>query len=261
VPGFDPPVRLADLHDWDATVARIAAQAHWYGGRPVLCYSALTFGFLLGEIMRRVDGRLPSQLFREEFADRAGIDFQLKLGSQTEIARIADLVELSPPGALVSDIKDPLADRAYHSVEVVAGDWETWQCRRAEIPAGNGYANARSIARMCTIGAMGGALDEHRYLSQATVDEATSVQVDDIDPLAGPLRLGLGFGLHGPGLPAPTPTCFHWGGYGGSYGVMDRATGISCGYAMNNLVVGDKLLDDRRQMRLWDTLGAVMRGL
>jgi CubicO group peptidase (beta-lactamase class C family) len=261
VPGFDPPVRLADLHDWDATVANIAAQAHWYGGRPVLCYNLLTVGFILGEIMRRVDGRLPSQLFREEFADRADIDFQLKFGSEADLLRVADLVALSPPGALLSDINDPVADRAYRSMKAqVPRDWETWPCRRAEIPAANGYANARSIARMCSIGALGGTLDGRRYLSQGIIDEASSVEVDDVDPILGSIRLGLELGLHSDGFPAPTPTCFFWGGYGGSLGVMDQVTGVAFGYAMNNLVVPDKLLDDR-QARFWGALGAVMRGL
>ena len=108
---------------------------------------------------------------------------------------------------------------------------------------------------------MGGELDGHRYLSKEIIDEASSVQVDGIDPISGPIRMGLGFGLDSEEYPAPTPTCFHWGGSGGSYGIMDQATGISCGYAMNNLIIGDNPHDDRRQERIWRTLGEVMAKL
>jgi CubicO group peptidase (beta-lactamase class C family) len=260
VPGFEPPVQFAALHDWDAITAHIAAQPHWYGGRTVLCYHAMTYGFVLGEIMRRVDGRRPAQFFREELAQPAGIDLQLSLRSPIELARVADQVVLTPPGALL-DIEDPLANRAWNSVAIADGDWSTWAGQTADIPSGNGHTNARGIARLCSIGALGGTLDGHRYLSKEIITEASSLQVDDTDPYVGPIRLGLGFGLHSDGYPAPTPTCFHWGGYGGSFGIMDQATGLSCGYAMNNLVVPDEYLGDRRMTRIWQTLGSVMRSL
>ena len=259
VPGFDPPIPFTAFHDWDAITAHIAAQPHWYGGRTELCYHAMTFGFVLGEIMRRVDGRLPAQFFREEFAEKADIDFQLSLLSSTERERVADLFLLTPPGNLVNAIADPLASRAYHSVG--EGDWMSWESQRSENPSTNGHCNARSIARLGSIAAMGGVLDGRRYLSKEIIDEASSVQLDATDPIMGRIRIGLGLGLHRDEYPAPTPTCFHWGGAGGSYGVMDQTTGVSCGYAMNNLIIGDKVHDDRRKDRIWRTLGEVMTKL
>ena len=59
------------------------------------------------------------------------------------------------------------------------------------------------------------------------------------DEYLGGVRFGLGFGLDSEFFPAPTRTAFHWGGYGGSEGLMDPPTGLSIGYAMNNLIVGD----------------------
>jgi CubicO group peptidase (beta-lactamase class C family) len=213
----------------------------------------MTFGYVLGEIMRRVDGRRPAQYFREEFANKADIDFQLSLPASTERDRVADLFLLTPPGA----IADPIARRVYNSAG--EGDWMSWESQRAENPSTNGHCNARSIARLASIASMGGVLDGHRYLSKEIIDEASSVQVRGIDPVMGPIRMGLGLGLHRDEYPAPTPTCFHWGGAGGSYGIMDQTTGISCGYAMNNMIIGDSPPhDDRRHDRIWRTLGEVM---
>jgi CubicO group peptidase (beta-lactamase class C family) len=149
--------------------------------------------------------------------------------------------------------------RAYRSV--AEGDWTAWEIQRAEIPSTNGHCNARSIAQLGSIAAMRGVLDGQRYLSKAIINAASSIQFDGIDPISGPIRIGLGFGLDRKEFPAPTPTCFHWGGAGGSYGIMDQTTGLSCGYAMNNLIIGDNPFDDRRAERIWRTLGEVMADL
>jgi CubicO group peptidase (beta-lactamase class C family) len=113
----------------------------------------------------------------------------------------------------------------------------TWESLSADLPGSNGFGNGRSIARICAILAMGGELDGKRYLSKGMVEEASREQVYDDDPFMGTISLGLGYGLHSAEFPAPTPTSFHWGGYGGSWGVMDPKTGISLGYAPNRLIV------------------------
>jgi CubicO group peptidase (beta-lactamase class C family) len=182
----------------------------------------------------------------------------MRLPSHSDERRIADLVELRPPGALVSAIQDPIAERAYKSVAAGTSTWSTRAARSSDVPAANGYGNARSIARLGAIAAQAGVLDGRRYLSRTILAEASSLQVDAVDPILGPMRLGLGFGLDSEGLRAPTPSCFHWGGYGGSFLVMDPSTGVSCAYAMNNLLVGDNLLEYPRITHLWSTLGDVM---
>ena len=94
------------------------------------------------------------------------------------------------------------------------------------------------------------------------MDEASSLQAEGVDPLFGPIRWGLGFALDGEGYPGPTPTCFHWGGAGGSFGLMDQPTGVSCGYAMNNMIMGGaEPRNEPRNNRLWNTLKEVMTGL
>jgi CubicO group peptidase (beta-lactamase class C family) len=235
VPGFDPPVKFEELHDWDAMASNIAAQDHWFGGEGRVFYHFVTFGNVLGEIIRRVDGRLPSQFFREEVAEKAGMDLQMGLRSHGDVSRCAEVGYLTPPGTAFT--ADELYRRAAESVGV--GEWRTWERFSAEIPAGNGYGNGRSIARLCAIFAGGGALDGVRYLSKAIVDEASTEQAFAIDDYLGGVSFGLGFGLDSGFFAGPTRTAFHWGGYGGSEGLMDQATGLSFGYAMNNLIVGD----------------------
>ena len=101
----------------------------------------------------------------------------------------------------------------------------------------------------------GGELDGARFLSKALVDEATREQVFAIDPIFGPLRMALGFGLDAEAFPAPSPTSFHWGGSGGSLIVGDQRTGLSFGYVTNNFIVVSDFLAEPRFARLWAALG------
>jgi CubicO group peptidase (beta-lactamase class C family) len=261
VPGFEPPVAWLSLYDWDATCAYIAGEQHWFGGESRVCYHPTTFGYLLGEIMRRVDGRLPSQFFREEIAEPAGIDLAFGMRSEAEAARTAEIDYMHPPGTFMS--RNELARRVTESTgKIGLATWQTWPCRLAEIPAGIGYGNGRSIARLGSMAAMGGELDGRRYLSRAILDEATTEQVYGEDPYLGVIRLGLGFGLQSEGFPTPTATTFHWGGYGGSFCMMDKASTFSCGYAMNNFVEpDDTMLADPRAVHWIEALNEVMPSL
>ena len=257
VPGFDPPVSFEALHDWDAITAHIAAENHWFDGRKVACYHPVTYGFLVGELIRRVDGRRPGTFFREEVAQKVGADFQIGLSSTSDLARVAGLQFPLPPTELPPT--DPLAERILGSVG--SGDWSSWERLSADIPASNGCGNGRSIARICAILALRGEHDGVRYLSQRMVDEAATVQAYTEDRVLGWIKYGLGFGLHSSEFPAPTPTAFHWGGYGGSFGMMDPPTGISCGYAPNNLHLDGSPFADPRLRRLWDVLGELLSTL
>ena len=168
---------------------------------------------------------------REELAHQAGADFHFGLTSRSDVARVAELRFPSVPPLL----DDTVAGRANASVGL--GRWDSWERLSADIPAGVGLANGRSIARLCAIFAMGGTLDGVRYLSREMVAQATTEQLYVEDETFGWLRLGLGFGLHSETFAAPTPSSFHWGGYGGSWGLMDPKAGLSLGFAPNDLTV------------------------
>ncbi len=255
VPGFDPPVPFEALHDWTGITARLAAEPHWFEGRKVLCYHNNTYGFLLGEIIRRVDGRRPAQLFREEIAVKIGADFQVVLTSKADVGRLA---ELKQPTTRSEKSESELVVRVVSSVG--PGNTTSWESLSTEKPGGSGCGNGRSIAQVCAIMALGGELDGTRFLSGRIVDEAATEQVFAEDPMFGWLRMGLGFGLHSTLFPAPTPTAFHWGGYGGSWAMMDPKSQLSLGYAPNNWIVDLESLDPRLQ-RFSDALAKVVPGL
>ena len=242
VPGFASPISQSTVTNWSEVTARIAAEPHWFDGRRVLCYHVFTFGFILGELIRRVDGRKPAQFLREEIAAKLPADFQIGLSSQSELARVAAPGgATSPPQRSVNS----LAGRLVSSVQLGAPDW---QFLSADIPSGTGFGNGRSLAQICAIFAMGGEVGGVRYLSERMVQEVGKEQVFAEDPLMGPLRFGLGLALNSSYFPAPSKTSIHWGGFGGSWGLADPKARVSLGYAPNNLIVetdGDLPMEPR----------------
>lgn len=247
VPGFATQITMEMTYDWDAITTRIAAEPHWFGGRRVLAYHWWTYGFVLGEVIRRIDGRKPGQFFREEIANPAGVDFQIGLTSRADVDRLAKLHFGTPPPPLADE---SVAARA--NASIAPGDMTSWAHLSTDNAAGNGYGNGRSIARACAIIAMRGELDGVRYLSPAIVEEAGAEQLHVEDENFGWIRLGLGLGMDSAGFRAPSPTSLHWGGHGGSWGLMDPAVGFSLGFAPNNMI--SVLTLDPRIQRFCHTL-------
>jgi CubicO group peptidase (beta-lactamase class C family) len=259
VPGFRPQVGFEDLHDWKRMTAQLAAQPHWFGGKKVICYHAVTYGYVLGELIRRVTGRSPARFFRDEVARPAGADFQLGLTSRSDVRRVAllDLMAAGPPPGMEVN---PLAMELIGDA-LANGDLMSWGRLSAVMPGANGYGNGRSIARVCATFAMNGKVRGHRFMSPAMVAEAATEQVYGDDLYIGRISWGLGFGLNSPDYPAPSPTAFHWGGAGGSWGVMDPKAQVSLGYAPNRLLGGAGAALDPRLARLSAALSALLPGL
>jgi CubicO group peptidase (beta-lactamase class C family) len=251
VPGLDPPVSLATACDWNAMTARIAAEPHWFGGERRICYHLHTYGFLLGELIRRVDGRRPAQFVREEIAQKAGADFLIGLTEMSDLQRMA--IPQMPQGAFD---QQGIAGKLYDTISLA--EFGSIESLAAEMPSGNGYTNGRAIAKACAIVANGGTVDGTRFLSAPTIAAAGTEQAYGQCPYLGWIKLGLGFGIDSKEFPAPSPTSMHWGGFGGSMGVMDPRTGVSFGYAPNNFVVpsvtNGQLEPDLRQKRFHNVL-------
>ncbi len=243
VPGFDPPITLEVMRDWEAVTARLAAEPHWFGGTPRLCYHYGTYGFLIGEIIRRVDGRGPRQFFAEEFAGPLGWDIHIGLADPSDFERIA--AEQWTEVGMADLHIDPLVTRMVQSTPM--GVEATWEKAHTEDPGGNGYANGRSIAQLCSLVAMGGQLGGVRYLSEAILAEAGREQVFGNDPRAGPLSMGLGFGRHhAEHFPHLSAAGLGWGGIGGSVGLADPAFGVSLGYAPNHMILEPSPMGERQ---------------
>lgn len=245
--GFDPPLeRVEILYDWDACVERLAAQAPWWEPGTQSGYHAVTQGYLQGEIVRRVTGRTIGTFFREEVAGPLGADFHIGLPA-SEDDRVAQLVP--PPRALGADgtdgpPPDSVVAKTFAGAALTAKEPRTRAWRAAEIPAAGGTGNARSVARVHSALACGGAVDGVRLLSETGVARILEEQIRGMDLVLGvPFALGNGFGLNSEERPiGPNPRTFFWGGWGGSLAITDLDARMTITYVMNRMaadLVGD----------------------
>jgi CubicO group peptidase (beta-lactamase class C family) len=241
--GWEEKVTLADMYDWEKATALLAAQAPWWEPGTASGYHAMTQGYLVGEVIRRVTGKTVGTVFREEIAEPLGADFHIGLPA-SEDARVADMIP-PPPGTAfgegeVTGLMKKMTDNP--PIDVLATRTRAW--RAAEIPAAGGTGNARSIATVHTILANGGVANGKRFISEAGVRKAQEPQIEGQDLILGaPMRFGMGFGLPGQMLPLSKSTIF-WGGYGGSLVLIDLDAHTTIAYAMNKM--GATTLGDMR---------------
>ena len=252
------PLAPAAIYDWDAMVEALAAQAPWWEPGKAHGYHALTYGWLVGEVIRRVRGKSVGAVVREEIARPLGVDFEIGLGPELD-ARVAPLlpgpVHEAPDGSPAYDLlgamrSDPegLLAKVFGNPPLLDPDAvnsRAW--RGAEIPAANGHSNAHSLARIFAALANGGAVGGVRLLSNAAVERARAEQVNGRDEvLPMPTRIGLGFFLSSEREPlGPNPEAFFHGGAGGSLAVADPENRLSLGYVMNWMHQGLWLADPR----------------
>ncbi len=238
--GFEPPVTTEMLYDWDRITGLLAAMAPWWEPGTKCGYHALTHGFLLGELVRRVTGKSLGTFFKEEVAAPLGADFHIGF-DETYDSRVGELIPPPPPPD-TGFTPEPGSVLAKHmsSIDLSALESRTRAWRAAEIPAANGHGNARSVARIASAMACGGEVDGVRLMSPATIDKAIEEQIQDTDlVMMMPVRYGLGFGLQSELMPiGPNPRAFFWGGWGGSLCVMDPDARVSYSYVMNKMADG-----------------------
>ncbi len=235
--GFDPPVeKVEELYDWDLMVERLARQRPWWEPGTASGYHAITLGYLQGEIVRRVTGQSIGAFFREEFAEPLGADFHIGLDPSAESRRGRLVPPAAPPADTETD-PDSIGARTMQSCVLDATDSHSAEWARAEIPAAGGTGNARSVARVHSALACGGAVDGVRILSPEGVERALEVQTDGKDLVLGiPIRFGMGFGLTMAGVAiSPNERAFFWGGWGGSLAIIDLDARASVAYVMNRM--------------------------
>lgn len=257
VPALDPPASFEDHFDWEKITARIAAEPHWFKGEGRIAYSPVHSGFILGELVRRMDGRSAPRFLHEELAGPAKIDLQIGLQDPKDLARLAVANRPTPTEA---PKVSPLSLRIMGGMPPV-GEW-TWERLSHEHnwASGLGFGNGRALARLGAIIANGGTLDGVRYLSEAITRQVWTEQAQGEEPLFGSMRLGLFVTLDQPDFRLPSPTSCYWGGGGGSLCVMDPRTGFSFGFAMNNFIMGG-LGEGVRVERFWAALSEILDGL
>ncbi|QJQ31660.1 beta-lactamase family protein [Sphingomonas lacunae] len=234
--GWAEPITTEDLYDWDKATGLLAAQAPFWQPGSAPGYHALTQGYLVGEVVRRVTGQSLGTVFRTEIAEPLGADFHIGLPA-SEDHRVADLIPIEgDAGINAGEMDDLVRNMATNpGIDVLATRTRAW--RGAEIPAAGGTGNARSVAEIHKLLANGGEAHGKRILSEAGCRKALEVQVEGTDKILGiPVRFGLGFGLSGGMVPLPNDECCYWGGYGGSVILIDMKARTSISYVMNRMV-------------------------
>jgi len=249
--GLDQATTPADLYDWDKITGMLAAQKPWWEPGTASGYHAITQGFLIGELVRRITGKSIGQFFREEIAEPIDADFHIGVPEE-HFPRIADLIPSQGSETSLSGTggADSIATRTFASPSVNALTSRTSEWRKAEIPAANGHGNARSVAKIQAYLACHGKVGDRRLFSEETAQSVMKERISGIDLVLDMQQsFGLGFGLNNPEAPlSPNKnTCF-WGGWGGSAIIIDQDARASIAYVMNKMETG--LAGDMRSANL-----------
>lgn len=260
VSAWAQPVTTDDVLDDEKATSMLAAQAPWWEPGSASGYHALNQGHLVGEVIRRIDGRGLKQYFAEEIAGPLDADFTI--GSPPENhGRISNVVappplplppDLDPKSVMFKTFTGPLPD-----AEIAHTD--AW--RAATIGAANGHGNARSVAKIQAVVSNGGASGGVQILSPDTIERIFDEQSHGVDQvLMVPVRFGLGYCLAAADNPVGVTTgkkCF-WGGWGGSIVLNDLDNRITLTYMMNRMQEG--LVGNETSMALINALDAIAAG-
>jgi CubicO group peptidase (beta-lactamase class C family) len=257
--GFGEPLTPDDLCDWHKVTGILERQSPWWEPGSASGYQALSQGYLLGEVVRRITGTTLGTFFSVEFAQPLNADFAIGTRALLD-PRVRRVIP--PSGPLGANApSESIAMRTFSNPKVGAEfSWtEAW--RRCESPAANGHGNARSVAMLQSVMGGLGEVGGRRFFSEATARRVYEVQADGTDlALVRPLRLGIGYGLISPEVPlAPSDTAFWWGGWGGSLVVNDPTHRLTVAYVMNKMNDGT-VGDLRAAMLVYAAYGALSAG-
>jgi CubicO group peptidase (beta-lactamase class C family) len=251
LPTVDAELTRAEVLAWDPLIHALEVQAPYWEPGTLHGYHALTYGHLVGEVVRRVDGRSLGRFFRDEIAEPLGLEFWIGLPEELE-PRVAPMIPMdSASGLSIEDLlgADSLMVRALNLNGAFQGDLATTANERdfhaAEIPAANGITNARSLSRMYAglIGGVDGGpsegllsteqIDAARVLQTAGSDQVLSFPGFDIES-----TIALGFWSTSPFAPMGGAASFGHYGAGGSVGFGDAEHRIAAGYVMSKMGLG-----------------------
>jgi CubicO group peptidase (beta-lactamase class C family) len=237
VPQMPEGLEPADICDWEGITAKIADLPLLWEPGTQTGYHAYTYGWILGEVLRRIDGRPIADFVQREIAAPLGLQdlyFGIPDGAEGRVApliseAVTDNAAAPDPDALLLKAIPPRlapSARVHNRPDV----------RRASIPAGGGIMSARGIARHYA--ALIGEVDGVRLLPPERVGTATELQTNDVDLALGlPVRKALGYWLGGRLSPmSERSTAFGHPGAGGSIGFADPEYRLAVGFTKNRLV-------------------------
>jgi len=248
LPYVDATLTLQEALAWDPVIRALEVQAPVWEPGTAHGYHAVTYGWLVGEVVRRISGKSIGTFFADEIAGPLGLEFWIGLPDEQQ-HRVAPLVTFSAPkdpamAELVAQFMGPdtLLGKTLGAPSLVftteQGVWNRPEVRAAEIPAANGVTNARSLARFyagLTGTVEGGPADPLLGAEQlAAASECQTSGPDQV--LMMETTIGLGFWTASPFAPYGGAKAIGHGGAGGSLGFTDPEHGIGFGYVMNRMM-------------------------
>ena len=272
IPGLRGELPAGAIYDWNDMVGRIAAEPVFWPPGTRHGYHSMNFGWTVGEVVRRINGRSLGSFFRDEIAKPLGLDFWIGLPEEHE-QRVAPMI---PRKMKIGEELPPFLDVALNqpgsipslflknSGEFIMRGCNTRAGHAAELPAGNGITNAHGLAGMYAPLANGGSAFGVDLLRQETIARMAEVSMASHEDatLMIPTRFSLGFmksmdnrgrGLEGVILGS---RAFGHVGAGGSLGFADPDRAVSFGYTMNRMGPG-LLLNERGQNLVDAAYGAL----
>jgi CubicO group peptidase (beta-lactamase class C family) len=256
------PLKPDDIFSWEKVTTELARQEPWWNPGTRHGYHAITFGWLVGEVVRRISGKSLGAYFRDEIAKPLGADAHIGIGPEFD-ARVAEIVyapapKPGEPNIFADMMKDPASVGAMAIFNpptmFMQATTNSRAWRGAEIPGANGHANARALARIYGALARGGEVDGVKLFGPREIERCYTEQSkgqDAVLPLT--TRFGLGFMLSQPGAQmGPNAHTFGHPGAGGSLGFADPDAKVGFGYVMNQM--GNEPLLDVRPAALIDAI-------
>ena len=264
-----------DVFAYDPIVEALAAQRPIWKSGSAHGYHGQSYGYLVGEVIRRVSGRSVGTFLAEEVAGPLGLETYIGLPSEVlprtarvispaygETSRGADRADEedaaagpspsadSPSGAATAISAEELAfAQRVFMFSHLAPDYNSPAWLQIEMPSANGVTTARSLAKMYA--SLIGEVDGVRLFTPETLEAARSCQAEGEDRVLHRLtRYGLGFSLPSPSMPLLGPGSFGHPGAGGSIGFADPESGVAMAYVMNF----HKMAEDERAIDLIDAL-------
>lgn len=245
LPGWQKKVSLEDVCDVEKATSLLADDSPWWDPGTASGYHSLSFGPLVGELVRRASGKSLKAFIAEDIAAPLKADFQLGV-LERDLSRVSPVIPppevaprvTPPPGEPV-----PIATQVFTNPPMHAAFANTDIFRRSEWGAGNGHSNAAAIARIMSVISLDGKVGETEFLSSKTIDQIFRRQAFGTDlVMNAPICWGIGFALPAKDtvlqwLPVGRRVCT-WGGYGGSFVIIDLDRRLTIAYVMNKMSPG-----------------------
>lgn len=253
--GLSEPITTADLYNWPKMIRLLEQQTPLWAPGTDVGYHAMTWGYLLGEMVRRSTGQTLAEVFATRVVQPLQADLQLAVAPDVplDVATMigpnhARPLSTSSVNQVEGSAQEPVQEPAPLSAMVMTNpivrpyqDASSAAWRQAEIAAANGQGNARSVATLYAAAGLGGELQGTKITSQAAIEAlcAPLVSSDQIDLVLGyGLNRGSGFILNTNAQYGPNAAAFGHSGAGGSIGFADPTAGVAVGYAMNQMQPG-----------------------